>query len=266
MKIGIFDSGVGGLLVTQAIAEKLPQYDYIYLGDVARVPYGNRSSAVIYQFTKEAIDYLFKQNCQLIIVACNTASAEALRKIQQEYLPKKYPGRRVLGVLIPAAEVAAGLSQSGKIGVLATQGTVSSNAIKQEIIKLRPKAKITQVPAPLLVPLIENNGLKWIQPILQSYLKPLIEANIDTLVLGCTHYPFVKDMIRELVGPQINVVSQDEIVPAKLADYLNRHPEIESKLTRNSTQDFLVTDQTDWLNELAEKLFAQKITLRQVEI
>src|SRR4051812_1807244 len=156
MKIGVFDSGLGGLIIAHSLTSQLPDYDYLYLGDTARVPYGNRSQDTVYKFTLQAVKYLLDQDCELVIIACNTASAEALRRIQQDYLPEHYPDRRVLGVLIPAAEAAAAATKTGHIGVIATSGTIASGAFNREILKLRPKANISSNPAPLLVPLIEN--------------------------------------------------------------------------------------------------------------
>ena len=265
MKIGIFDSGLGGLIITRELTKQLPDYDYIYLGDTARVPYGNRSQAAVYEFTRQAVEYLFKQGCQLIILACNTASAEALRKIQQDYLPKHYPDRRVLGVIIPTAEVAvAGKPQ--KLGVLATASTVNSEAYPRELHKLDPHLQIVQQAAPLLVPLVENNGLQWVEPILDSYLEPLREANIDALILGCTHYPFIKDLIRQKMPAEVKVLSQDEIIPDKLRDYLNRHPEINELLTKGEERKYLVTDLTENIQTLAQDLFGSEIMLELVSL
>jgi glutamate racemase len=265
MKIGVFDSGLGGLMLMRSIVKKLPDYDYVYLGDTKRVPYGNRSQATIYEFLKEAVEYLFKQNCQLIVVACNTASAQALRKIQKEYLPKHYPNRRVLGVIIPTAEVAIE-SGAKKIGVLATAGTVSSGAFVRELTKLNKLVQIWQNPAPLLVPLVEHDGLKWVEPILKEYLKSLLAKKVDTIILGCTHYPMVKNLVRKLVGKNVQVISQDEVVPEKLKEYLKRHPEIDKKLSRKKTQQLLVTDMTTVVEELAGKWFGEGVRLRRVII
>lgn len=266
MKIGIFDSGLGGLLITRALTERLPEYDYIYLGDTARVPYGNRSQETIYEFTRQAVKYLFDQDCALVILACNTASAEALRRIQREYLPSQYPDRRVLGVLIPAAEEAVRVTQGGKIGVLGTNSTVNSGAFDREIHKLAPAAEVYQQAAPLLVPLIENDGTKWASPIVDEYLAPLLRANIDTLVLGCTHYPILKEMFRSKVGERVHVICQDEIIPAKLEDYLQRHPEFKTRLSKSSNRTYFVTDQTESTQKLARQLFGAEISLRLVNI
>jgi glutamate racemase len=262
MNIGIFDSGLGGLLITHSIIQALPQYHYLYLGDTARVPYGNRSQAAIYEFTRQAVEYLFQHDCQLIIVACNTASAEALRRVQREYLPAHYPNRRVLGVLIPAVEAAVATTKTHRIGVLATRGTISSGAFERELHKLDKKVQVISQPAPLLVPLVENDGLQWAGPILDSYLLPF--KDIDTLILGCTHYPFLKVQIRAKMGPSIAVISQDEVIPAKLSDYLRRHPETEHQLARDAVYQFKVTDLTDDAARLGRELFKQAITLELI--
>jgi len=241
MKIGVFDSGLGGLILLKAITQKLPQYDYVYLGDTKRVPYGNRSQTTIYEFTRQAVDFLFKKNCQLIIVACNTASALALRRIQREYLPKHYPNRRVLGVIIPTAEAAADLSS---VGVLATESTVASKSFVRELAKLAPRIKIWQQAAPLLVPLAESGELKLAGPILKSYLAPLLKHKPQGIILGCTHYPVFKPQIKRLAAG-VKLISQDELVPAKLAHYLARHPEIERRLTKRSNRELFVTDLTE---------------------
>jgi glutamate racemase len=261
MKIGIFDSGLGGLLITHGLTTNLPAYDYIYLGDTARVPYGNRSQATIYEFTRQAVDYLFAQDCELIIIACNTASAEALRQIQQQHLPKHHPGKNVLGVLIPAAEATVA-APGNRIGVLATTGTINSGAFEREIKKLKADADIIGQAAPLLVPLIENDGVKFAGPILDEYLQPL--KGIDTLILGCTHYPYMKGQISDRMGESVTIIAQNEIIPEKLRSYLKVHDEIASKLTRNSTRKFLVTDLTDQAVRQAAQLYGQSIELELV--
>lgn len=266
MKIGIFDSGLGGLFVTRALVKNLPQYDYVYLGDTQRVPYGNRSHETVYRFLEEAVDYLFAHDCELIIVACNTASAKALRRIQQEYLPKHYPKRRVLGIIIPTAEAALKNDTTRRIGILATQGTIDSNAYVRELKKICSNATIFQQAAPLLVPLIENDGVTFVDPILRSYLKPLLRKNIDTLILGCTHYPILKQQIKKICGKGVKVISSDEIVSAKLADYLARHPEMEKRLSKHKRRDFLVTDLTNATKRLAKKWFGRDIKLQVIKI
>jgi len=264
MKIGIFDSGLGGLIICHSLITELPEYDYVYLGDTARVPYGNRSQEAIYTFTQNAIEYLFQQGCGLIIAACNTASAEALRKIQQSYLSAHYPDKKVLGVLIPTAEEAGLQSLNKKIGVLATQSTVHSGAFIRELQKVTPGVEVFQSAAPLLVPLVEGNGMQWAEPIIKEYVRPLVEAGVDTIILGCTHYAFLKDMIRHEVGAEINIISQDEIVPASLKNYLQRHPEIDENLSKNGQRDFLITDLTENIEQLAAELFGEKITVKLV--
>lgn len=278
MKIGVFDSGLGGLFVLRALARELPEYDYVYLGDTERVPYGNRSPQTVHRFLTEAVDYLFREkNCGLIIVACNTASAEALRKIQRQYLPRHYPARRVLGVIIPTVEAAlAENGMSGKrgdtgrarkisrLGVLATQGTVRSGTYVREAQKLNPRVKVFQNAAPLLVPLIENKGLVWAEPIVRAYLAPLARKKVQKIILGCTHYPALKKMIRKIAG--ISVVSQDEIIPRKLADYLRRHPEIDSRLGKKRKRELLLTDITPAYVHLSRKWFGKNAKLKNVAL
>jgi len=263
MKIGIFDSGLGGLGVGLRMIDALPQYDYIYLGDTQHVPYGNRSQESIYRFTRDSVDYLLARDCALVVLACNTASAEALRRIQQEFVPTHYPDRKVLGVLIPAAEVAA---QAGRrIGVLATAGAVASGAWPREIHRVCEAPEVFQQAAPLLVPLVENDGLKWAEPILAEYLAPLLAEDIDTLVLGCTHYIFLKDLAQRL-APGVNVISPEELVPDRLADYLSRHGEIRERLSTGGTAEFLLTDLTDDYARLAERLTGRQIEFRHVTL
>ena len=264
MKIGVFDSGLGGLLIARSIIQELPDHDCLYLGDTARVPYGTRSKDTIYTFTHQAVDYLFRHECELIIVACNTASADALRRIQQEYLPTHYPNRRVLGVLIPAAEAAVEIAGDGVFGVLATQATVTSGAFVREITKLKPDAKIVQQAAPLLVPLIEMGGLKFARPIVDDYVAPLKAAEVSTLILGCTHYPVLRDMIQESMGKDVKIVDQNDVVPGKLHDYLRRHPEIDAPIARTGRHVFQVTDFTHNAAEFARQLFPEGIELETI--
>lgn len=268
MKIGIFDSGLGGLIVAQSLIKAMPQYNYLYLGDTKRVPYGNRSQEVIYEFTKEAVEYLFQNDCQLIILACNTASAEALRKIQQDYLPAHYPDRRVLGVIIPTAEdTVANLAKSkATVGVLATQSTVESGTYTKELLKLKANLRIVQQAAPLLVPIIENNERELADLILTKYLHPLLQCRPACIVLGCTHYSILKDEIRRYLGPEIKVIAQDEIMAKKLQDYLLRHPEFEVKLGRKSIYKYHVTDRIGNYNLLAKQLTGEKIDLELVNL
>jgi glutamate racemase len=264
--IGIFDSGFGGLNILRTVIKELPNYKYIYLGDTARSPYGARSKEVVYKFTEQAVDFLFKNNCELIILACNTASSEALRKIQQDYLPKNYPRRRVLGVLIPAAEEAVEISKNKRVGVMATEGTVNSGAFAREIKKLDPRMKVFQKACPLLVPLVEarEEGSKAADLILKSYLKPLVTKNVDTLVLGCTHYDVLRSKVRKIIGPKTNIISESEILPKKLKDYLRRHKEIKGKLGNKNRVEFYSTDLTDKFAVLGGKFFGKRVRARKV--
>ncbi len=257
MKIGIFDSGLGGMVIAKAIREAMPQYDYVYLGDTKRVPYGNRSEKVIFEFTEEAVDYLFrKEKCEIIIIACNTISARALRRIQREYLPVNFPNKRVLGVLIPAAEECM---KYGKVGILATKSTVASGAFPKEISKLSKTLnrdiKVFQNSAPMLVPLAEEGISDKVPHFVEKYLKPLLNKEINALVLGCTHYPLFKKEIRKYIGPKIKIISQDEIIPKKLQSYLLRHKEIHKKLSCKRTLKVLVTKKTEVVKKLTGEWF-----------
>ena len=264
--IGVFDSGFGGLEVLKEIVQTLPQYNYIYLGDTKRAPYGNRSQAQIYQFTQQAVDFLFRKNCFLVVLACNTSSSEALRRIQQEYLPKHYPQRRVLGVVVPAAEEAALLTKNKKIGVIATKATVSSFAFKRELTKLSPKIKVFQQACPLLVPLVEEgkHNLPTTHAVLKIYLAPLLKVGIDILILGCTHYGLLEKQIKQIVGLEVKVVSEGNIVALKLKDYLLRHPEIETRLVSESKLSFLTTGKVVKFKELASLFYGKAISPQQV--
>lgn len=256
--IGVFDSGLGGLSVLKHFLKKLPQYDYVYLGDTARVPYGNHSQETIYQYTKEAVDFLFSQNCQLIVLACNTSSSQALRRLQQEYLPKKYPNRRILGVIVPLAEEA---SKKNKIGVIGTRATISSRAYEQEIKKINPQAEIISQSAPLLVPIIEEANVSRAvsNKVLKKYLRPLKQANIKNLILGCTHYPFLIKDIKRIMGKNCQVADPGLIVADKLADYLNRHPEFAKNPKEKGERIFYLTDQSDSFISLGSKFLGEKI-------
>ncbi len=262
MKIGVFDSGLGGLAIAQAVIRHLPQYDYLYLGDTKRVPYGGRSQETIHEFTAQALNYLFENECQLVILACNTASAEALRKSQQNYLPKFYPDRRVLGMIIPTAEAVFEHGLIKRIGVLATTSTVESQAYTRELLRQNREVEIHQVAAPLLVPLVENDGVKYLEPILNDYLEPLLRARVQGVVLGCTHYCLVKAQIAERSG--LPVFSQDDIIPPKLANYLQRHPEIATRLSKNGTREYHVTDVTLGALRLATEMAQTQIELKKV--
>ena len=265
-RVGIFDSGFGGLDVTRSIVRVLPQYDYMYLGDTARAPYGDRSQETIYEFTKQAVDFLFSHNCELIIVACNTASSEALRKLQQEYLPKQHPDKKVLGVLIPAAEEAMTRSKNKKIGVIATAGTVASGAYLRELAKFDPSVQVFQNACSLLVPIVESGeqDSPETRAILERYLAPLLQEDIDTLILGCTHYGILEDRIRAIVGPDITIISSAAVVPEKLTEYLARHADLEATLGKGASIRFFSTDTTDSFKRLGSKFFGRDIEVEKV--
>ncbi|NIT60090.1 MAG: glutamate racemase, partial [Aliifodinibius sp.] len=241
--IGIFDSGFGGLTVMKDIVSELPQYDYLYLGDNARSPYGTRSFETIYHYTLECVKYLFDQNCHLVILACNTASAKALRTIQQKDLPTIDPNRRVLGVIRPTAEVIGNYSQTGHVGILGTNGTVNSRSYVMEIKKQFPELTVYQEACPMWVPLVENqefdsDGADYF---VKQHIDNIMSQSkeIDTLLLACTHYPLLIDKIKQFVQDDITILSQGEIVAQSLADYLNRHPEIAENCSQNRTRRFL---------------------------
>lgn len=253
MKIGVFDSGLGGLTILRQLLNKLPQYSYIYLGDNARVPYGNRSGELIYGFTEQAVDFLLKKNCQLVIIACNTSTTTSLRKIQHEYLPSHYPGRRVLGVVKPVVEEIT-VGKHGRIGVIGTKATVNSEAFVREIKKVLPNSEVFQQACPLLVPFIEDGAKnnKILNLVLREYLGDLLKRNIDTLILACTHYELLKKEIGELVGDKIKVISEGKIIAKKLKEYLDNHKDIEKKLEKKGRREFYVTDLTPDYDRLME--------------
>lgn len=262
--IGIFDSGYGGLTVLKEISRVLPEYDYIYLGDNARNPYGTRSFEAVYQFTLECVNKLFSMGCQLVIIACNTASSKALRTIQQKDLPSIDPNRRVLGVIRPTAEVIGNYSKTRYIGVLGTPGTIKSKSYVLEISKFYPDLHVYQQACPMWVPLIENN--EHLSPgadyFVQKYLDELLSqnANIDTVILGCTHYPLLLDKIHQFLPSTIQVISQGAIVADSLKDYLLRHPEIEERCSKSSAFRFLTTDLADTFNSNASIFFGKEVT------
>lgn len=259
--IGIFDSGFGGLTVFKKIKKALPDYSYIYLGDSLRAPYGGRSQEAIYQFTQTAVDYLFKQGCRLVIIACNTASSDALRKLQQEWLPNNYLDRRILGVIRPVAEEAAKVSQFGKIGVVGTRATVESGAYEREFKIQDLRLKIYQNACPLLVPLVEEGWLNKTETrmIVKKCLRPLKDRQIDTLILGCTHYPLLMKEFVRIVGKRVKVLDAPKIVAEKLVDYLKRHPEIESKIEKNRYVRYLTTDSLEKFESLGSRFMGSKI-------
>lgn len=250
------------------IKKALPDYSYIYLGDNLRTPYGGRSQQAIYRFTQQAVDFLFKEGCQLVIIACNTASAEALRKLQQEWLPKQYPDRRILGVIRPVAEEAARVSRFGKVGVIGTRATIESGAYERELKTKNLKLKIFQNACPLLVPLVEEGWLKKPETrmIIKKCLRPLKEKQIDTLILGCTHYPLLMKEFVRLAGKRVKVLDAPKIVAEKLVDYLNRHPEIESKLSKEGKVKYLTTDSPEKFETLGSQFMKKEIKGERIEL
>lgn len=266
--IGVFDSGFGGLSILRGMVKELPEYDFVYLGDTARVPYGTRSSEVVYEFTRQAVEFLLVRNCGLVILACNTASSDALRKIQQEYLPKYFPDRNVLGVLIPAAEEATRKTKNGNIGILATPVTVRSGAFVREIAKINPETKVFQSACPMLVPLVEAGEVSSpaTDYFLKKYLKPLLAKKIDTLILGCTHYCLLEPKIRGIVGSRVHILSESRIIGGKLRDYLVRHSERERTLRKGSVRTFCSTDITEHFQTLGKRFFGEAIQVEKVEL
>jgi len=268
--IGIFDSGVGGLTVMKDIIDELPEYDFLYLGDSARTPYGNRSFESIYHFTLECVKYLFSQGCHLIILACNTASAKALRTIQQRDLPVIAPKKRVLGVIRPTAEVIGLHSQTDHVGVLGTTGTVQSESYLMEIKHQFPKLSVYQQACPMWVPLVENNehsdpGADYF---VKKYLNQILEQSpkIDTLLLACTHYPLLMNKIKSQLPNEISVLSQGPIVAASLQDYLRRHPEIDKKCSKKGKIRFLTTDAPELFDHHATTFFGRTVESEFVEV
>lgn len=268
--IGVFDSGYGGLTVLAEIKALMPQYDYLYLGDNARTPYGSRSFERVYEFTLEAVEWFFQQGCHLVILACNTASAKALRNIQQVNLPLMNPSKRVLGVIRPTAEKAASFTRNGHIGILGTVGTIQSGSYEIEIKKLHPHLNVSAEACPMWVPLVESR--EHDKPGADYFVKQHIDRlltkdpKIDTLILGCTHYPLLQKKIAQFLPENVNVIAQGKYVAESLKDYLQRHPEIEEKCAKNNTVRYVTTDSPERFAELAslflgENILAQKTTL-----
>lgn len=262
--IGVFDSGYGGLTVLREFVKHLPQYDYLYLGDNARAPYGNRSFDTVHQYTLQCVRQLFDMGCPIVILACNTASAKALRTIQQKDLPLIDPAKRVLGVIRPTTEIVGKYSKTGHIGVFATAGTVASDSYVVEIKKFYPHMQVVQEACPMWVPLVENN--EFDKPGADYYIKQHIQnllhkdAQIDTIVLGCTHYPLLAPKIKSFLPEHITLLSQGELVSSSLKDYLHRHPEIKEKLTVNNTCRFYTTDDADTFNKNGSLFFGHEIS------
>lgn len=268
--IGVFDSGYGGLTILSKIREALPQYDYIYLGDNARTPYGNRSFEVVYEFTLQAVKKLFEMGCQLVILACNTASAKALRSIQMNDLPRLDPDRRVLGVIRPTVECIGQLTRSAHVGVLATGGTIKSESYPLEVRKLFPHIQVTGKACPMWVPLVENNEAEseGADFFIAKYIDELLAADteIDTVILGCTHYPLLLPKIRRHMPQGIRIVSQGELVAESLKDYLRRHPEMDARCTKQGTCTYFTTEAEEKFSESASVFLKEAVSVQRVNI
>ena len=261
MKIGVFDSGLGGLTILKSIRQALPDYDYVFLGDTLHVPYGARSSETIRSLVLQGVNALFEQDCALIIIACNTACSYALRDIQQNHLPE---GKRVLGVIVPTLETVAELNLSS-VGLLATSGTIESGIYCEELEKISPDFMLIDQAAPLLVPLMENDGWEFVQPALEKYLRRFQALNVDAVILGCTHYGQLKSAVEALMPTGTHILSQNRIIPDKLADYLSRHEWLEEKLSKNGSATLYVTELTDHFIENTKRFFEPGISLNHLE-
>ena len=268
--IGVFDSGYGGLTILHGIRQQLPQYDYLYLGDNARAPYGPRSFDVVYEFTRQAVLKLFEMGCHLVILGCNTASAKALRTIQQHDLPQWDPERRVLGILRPTAEVIGDLTNSRHVGVLATEGTIKSESYNLEIQKLHPDIAVTGVACPFWVPLVEYNEAD--SPGADYFVKKRIDQimqkdpQIDALILGCTHYPLLMPKILKYLPTGVRIISQGDYVASSLKAYLERHPQIERKCSQGAFVHYLTTENPDKFKESAQIFLHEDITVENITL
>jgi glutamate racemase len=268
--IGVFDSGYGGLTVLKEIVRHLPEYDYVYLGDNARAPYGTRSFETVYEYTLQSVKWLFAQGCPLVILACNTASAKALRSIQQNDLPSMEAHKRVLGVIRPTSEIIGKLTKSGHVGIMGTTGTVQSGSYLLEIEKFSPGVKVTQEACPLWVPLVENN--EYDSPGADYFVKKHIDnlldqdKNIDTILLACTHYPVLLDKINKFVPRGVSVVSQGDIVAKSLENYLARHRELEERCSKNGSLKVYTTGDTEDFNVHASLFFGRQILSERADI
>lgn len=266
--IGVFDSGYGGLTILHGMRQLLPQYDYLYLGDNARTPYGTRSFDVVYRFTRQAVMKLFERGCHLVILGCNTASAKALRSIQQNDLPLVAPDRRVLGIIRPTAEKIGQLTTKRHVGILATEGTIKSNSYNLEISKLYPDIKVSGVACPFWVPLVEYNEAD--SPGADYFVKKRIDQlmdldpDIDAIILGCTHYPLLMPKIKKYVPEGVRIVSQGEYVADSLADYLARHPEMERRCSKSGTCNYLTTENTDRFKESAQMFLHESVDVENI--
>ena len=268
--IGVFDSGYGGLTVLRELVNQLPQYDYIYLGDNARTPYGNRSFETVYRYTLECVTWLLRQRCPLIILACNTASAKALRTIQQNDLASLQADARVLGVIRPTTEMIGQQSRSGHVGILATNGTVQSHSYLLEIEKFYPQLKVTQEACPMWVPLVENgehqsNGTDFF---VEKHIRAILsrDAEIDTLLLACTHYPLLEEKIKKALPKPLTIISQGTVVARSLQDYLKRHPQMEARITTNGSRRFFTTDSAADFTAKASLFFGEPVSAQHTDL
>jgi len=268
--IGVFDSGYGGLTVLKEFVRNMPEYDFIYLGDNARAPYGNRSFETVYEYTLECVEQLFAKGCRLVILACNTASAKALRTIQQHDLQRIDAQRRVLGVIRPTSEVVGKLTESNTVGIFATSGTVNSGSYVLEIEKFYPTIKVIQEACPMWVPMVEYN--EFDKPGADYFIKQHIERllkksdAIDTIILGCTHYPLLMPKIKQYLPNHIKVIAQGEIVAASLMDYLQRHPEMDANCSKNGKLEFYTTDAVETFNEHAAIFFGKEVQSKHLHL
>lgn len=268
--IGVFDSGYGGLTVLKELVAQMPAYDYLYLGDNARAPYGSRSFDTVYEYTLECVKHLFDRGCELVVLACNTASAKALRTIQQKDLAAIDPGKRVLGVIRPTAEIIGNYSKSGHVGVFATSGTVSSESYRIEIEKFFPQLQVFQEACPMWVPLIENNELdnEGTEYFVKKYIGNLFDQSryIDTIILACTHYPILKPLIEKHLPAGITLLSQGTIVAHSLQDYLARHANMEQRISKSGKLDFLTTDSTEIFDTHASLFFGAEVKSKHLAL
>lgn len=268
--IGVFDSGYGGLTILRRIRQVLPKYDYIFLGDNARAPYGTRSFDIVYRFTLEAVNTLFEKGCRLVILACNTASAKALRTIQQNDLPKMDSRRRVLGVIRPTVEAIGSITRKRHVGVLATAGTIHSESYNMEISKLYPDIKVTGQECPMWVPIIENReyASSGADYFVREYIDKLLgkDPEIDTIILGCTHYPLMIDKIRQYTPANIQLVPQGEFVAKSLADYLVRHPEMDAQCSKNGQCEYFTTEDPRQFSPSASVFMCDNVEAQQISL
>lgn len=268
--IGLFDSGYGGLTILHGIRQLMPEYDYLYLGDNARAPYGTRSFDIVYKFTLEAVERLFSLGCELVILACNTASAKALRSIQQNDLPRLGSDKRVLGIIRPTAECIGNLTTSRHVGILATEGTIKSESYSLEIAKLHPDIKVSGEACPMWVPLVENYEFDspgadyFVQKRIGNLLRK--DPEIDAIILGCTHYPLLMNKILKFTPPGVRIVPQGEYVANSLKDYLLRHPDMDVRLTKRGTCRYLTTENPDKFKESALGFLHQRIDVERIEL